>query len=83
MSTAEQLRGYRERSVRNASEMIAGPGLARVREHVVELAAETEHGQRTLSPVNARESLRRSIETLDDLAGYVHHLADEARKALA
>lgn len=80
MSTAEQLRGYRDRSVRNASEMIAGPGLARVREHVVELAAETDYGKRALQP---RESLRRSIETLDDLAGYVHHLADEARKALA
>ncbi len=80
MSTAEQLRGYRERNARNASEQIAGVGLARIREHVVELAAETDHGVRALQP---RESLRRSIETLDDLAAYVHHLADAARKALA
>ena len=80
MSTAEQLRGYRERNARNAAAMIAGPGLARIREHAVELAAETEHGQRALQP---RESLRRAIETLDDLAGYARHLADEARKALA
>lgn len=81
MSTGAQTRAKRDRRIREAVDAISGVGLARIREHVVELSA--DGGQVAELAITPREPLRRMVETLDDLAGYVDHLRDNARRALA
>lgn len=81
MSTAAQTRAQRDARMRAAIDAISGAGLTRIREHVIELHAETEHT--AARAVDPREPLRRMTESLDDLAGYIDHLRDTARRALA